>query len=224
MSRVIRVSDEVYERLQQLAEPFVDTPSAVIARLLDQAEVPNVETKEDQMITLSTDAPGVFLAPASTENIKATLINKVTLDQVRPHVDADTLQRLEEALGGASSFGLWAMTVTKAAQFRKMKPGAYVLFAETDTGYFTRFGRVIFKFKSDTLGGELWNVTPRQPWTLIYALDDITRIRVRKPEIVSEFGYEPNFAVPGVIAVRDEGLAKVLQKYGSVTEFVDSLR
>ncbi len=35
---VVRISDPVYERLQQLATPFVDTPDTVIQRLLDSYE------------------------------------------------------------------------------------------------------------------------------------------------------------------------------------------
>lgn len=35
MSKVIRVSDDAYERLKDLAEPFVDSPSDVVDRLLD---------------------------------------------------------------------------------------------------------------------------------------------------------------------------------------------
>lgn len=35
MSTVIRVSDSCYERLKRLAEPFVDTPSDVVERMLD---------------------------------------------------------------------------------------------------------------------------------------------------------------------------------------------
>jgi len=38
MSKVIRISAEVYERLQAHAQPFVDTPSDVIERILDQYE------------------------------------------------------------------------------------------------------------------------------------------------------------------------------------------
>lgn len=35
----IRVEDEVFEGLQQLAEPFVDTPNAVIRRLLIEKQI-----------------------------------------------------------------------------------------------------------------------------------------------------------------------------------------
>ena len=44
MSVVIRISEQAYERLQKLAKPFVDTPAAVVDRLLDfyeKRETPN---------------------------------------------------------------------------------------------------------------------------------------------------------------------------------------
>lgn len=37
MSRVVRVSDDVYEGLKKLAKPFEDTPDSVIRRLLHPA-------------------------------------------------------------------------------------------------------------------------------------------------------------------------------------------
>jgi negative regulator of replication initiation len=41
MSKVIRVSDDAYTRLKNLAEPFVDSPSDVVERLLDFHEQSN---------------------------------------------------------------------------------------------------------------------------------------------------------------------------------------
>ncbi|MCX4798232.1 hypothetical protein OG497_30170 [Streptomyces sp. NBC_01242] len=38
MSRTIRVDDDVFARLQSLAEPFTDTPNSVIRRLLGLAD------------------------------------------------------------------------------------------------------------------------------------------------------------------------------------------
>ncbi|MCH7954335.1 MAG: hypothetical protein IIC40_01195 [Candidatus Marinimicrobia bacterium] len=35
MSPTIRIPDDIYKRLQKLAKPFVDTPAAIIERLLD---------------------------------------------------------------------------------------------------------------------------------------------------------------------------------------------
>ena len=38
MAPVIRISDEVFRKLQSLGEPFVDTPSTVIERVLEYYE------------------------------------------------------------------------------------------------------------------------------------------------------------------------------------------
>src|SRR6476660_1779217 len=38
MMPVIRISEQTFERLQNLAKPFVDTPASVIERLLDLGE------------------------------------------------------------------------------------------------------------------------------------------------------------------------------------------
>ena len=48
----IEVAQDVFERLQALAKPFVDTPSSVIRRLLDQA------TKDEkQLVSSSPSTP-----------------------------------------------------------------------------------------------------------------------------------------------------------------------
>ena len=45
-SKVIRVDEEVWEKLQEMAEPFVDTPNSVLRRLLNMVEVkPKRRTK-----------------------------------------------------------------------------------------------------------------------------------------------------------------------------------
>src|SRR5690349_9689274 len=102
MTPVIRITDETFRKLQLLSEPLVDTPNAVINRLVDQAlssravdslnpvnerladqAIPQraegtVEDSQVQALPLAheiTGAPrqGVFLAPANEENIKTTI-------------------------------------------------------------------------------------------------------------------------------------------------------
>lgn len=46
MSKEIRISDRVFERLQALAVPLVDTPEMVIERLLDYWQSSNLKEKE----------------------------------------------------------------------------------------------------------------------------------------------------------------------------------
>jgi len=57
---MIEVSDSDFQRLKKLAEPFVDTPGSVVARLLDhfeQAAVVEPQTKGDRLPLLAFDLP-----------------------------------------------------------------------------------------------------------------------------------------------------------------------
>lgn len=51
----IRVDDEVMQGLKQLAEPFVDTPSSVIRRLLEQQGVLSRQTKSAKKISFTAE-------------------------------------------------------------------------------------------------------------------------------------------------------------------------
>lgn len=46
MPHSVELPDEIFERLKSIAEPFVDTPATVIAKLLDLYELDNKEIKE----------------------------------------------------------------------------------------------------------------------------------------------------------------------------------
>jgi hypothetical protein len=63
MMPVIRIPDLVFERLQTIAKPFVDTPASVIEKLLDfyerhtarEARVQNATHKSRPIVTITTD-------------------------------------------------------------------------------------------------------------------------------------------------------------------------
>ena len=43
MAKDIKISDAIFERLQRLAAPLIDTPESVILRLLDRYDSPSSE-------------------------------------------------------------------------------------------------------------------------------------------------------------------------------------
>lgn len=60
MMPVVRIPDPVFERLQAIAKPFVDTPASVIERLLDfyeihETRVQPVSRKNQPIVTVTTD-------------------------------------------------------------------------------------------------------------------------------------------------------------------------
>ena len=63
----VRVDDEVFEGLQKLAKPFVDTPSSVIRRLLEEKGVlAKVTRQADKGSASEKDAAAEGLTPQST--------------------------------------------------------------------------------------------------------------------------------------------------------------
>ncbi|MCA9735501.1 hypothetical protein KC799_25410 [candidate division KSB1 bacterium] len=77
MSPVIRISDEIFQRLQKHATPLVDTPATVIEKILDYCE--NGEIIESRKITKSTEINSnkddfIKLDPDSPQDLTHTKI------------------------------------------------------------------------------------------------------------------------------------------------------
>jgi hypothetical protein len=71
---VIRISDTLYKRLEDLAKGF-DTPTGVIERLLDQSEGHH-STKSNSAMMPTTRKPELVFIPGDEEEFKALLIKK----------------------------------------------------------------------------------------------------------------------------------------------------
>ncbi|MGI8911125.1 MAG: T4SS efffector SepA family protein [Rubrobacteraceae bacterium] len=84
MSPVIRISDATYERLQNIARPFVDTPAIVIERLLDKYEANGVETSSDTNPSKDGQPQTkiVHLDPNSPESLSHTRVRRAVFDYV----------------------------------------------------------------------------------------------------------------------------------------------
>jgi hypothetical protein len=225
MAPVIRISDHVFRRLQQLSVPLVDTPNSVIQRLLDQVGTPadTAATKpvrergvDGLAVNSESIDPGLFLAPASTENLEVSVAQAISLDEVRTRLDPKIVALLRSQLGEAKSFHCWAMTSSSRATFDKMHVGDIVLFTPRRTGRFTYRATVSAKLESQQLGDLLWRITPGKPWSLIYLLEGVRRIDVDKERLVAELGYDRSFRVYGITRVEPARLKAAIARRGTL--------
>jgi len=69
-------------------------------------------------------------------------------------------------------------------------------------GKFDFSGKVIYKTENLELGKFLWDFVANLPWSLIYFLDNVKRIDIRQPVLVSTLGYMRNDRVRGVRKVK----------------------
>ncbi|WP_457653116.1 hypothetical protein [Rhodocaloribacter sp.] len=240
MSKVIRISQQIFSRLQQLAEPLVDTPASVIERLLDfyQEHKHKDEGKEkmkketlkssqsksnEPTVTYNREERNLFLVPASEENIRETILKKVHLNEVQARLTPDQREYLSRILGDGDDFYCWAMTEGKRSEFEAMKKGDIVLMTVKNTGQFNFKGTVIGKIENEELGKLLWNFVPNDSWRLIYFIDKIEQISCDKETLVRAIGYKENFAVPGVIKVKPDFKNAILSEYGSIDSFIEAV-
>ena len=225
MSKVIRISDTTFSRLQKLAEPLVDTPASVIDKLLDEYEsrLSRRNTNEPIKAYDVSFEKNLFLVPADKSNIKLSIQKKVKTDDALRFLTPSEQDKLKSILKTDDSFNCWAMTESNRSTFESMNEGDFVLLSEKKTGKFNFIGIVRGRIESKSLGNNLWSFTPGKPWSLIYILEDVKSINIDKQEMVQTLGYAENYWVPGVIRVQEENLENALSQYGNFNSMINSL-
>jgi len=166
----------------------------------------------------------LFLVPASSENIRATIARSVDIEIARQHLNPAQFENLKRVLGSRRSFNCWAMTKSKISVFKSMNPGDIVLLSIRGTGRFDYKATVVTKLECRQFGESLWNVVPGKPWELIYVLEDVSRIELSKEKVVRSLGYRPNYQVPGVTRVKPEYMRNIANKYDSIDGFLNAMR
>ncbi len=225
MGKVIRISDETFSRLQQLAEPLVDTPASVIDKLLDQYEsgIKTSKSLEKRELYTVSSNHNLFLVPADKSNIKQSIQKKVRFEDASLYLNHSDKNRLRSILGQDESFNCWAMTESNRSMFNRMEKGDYVLLTIKGTGKFDLVGKIKGKLESESLGNKLWSFTPGKPWSLIYLLDDLKAISIDKQKMVQLLGYKSNFPVYGSIRVQKQNLNVAIANYGDIESLINAL-
>jgi hypothetical protein len=231
MAPVIRIPDELFRRLQTYGKPFVDTPATVIERILNllegKEEGATVAREEVGNASLAGHPdlaaerfPNLYLAPASGENLRATIERPVSLASLRGSLSRADTVAIDALLSGSDEFRCWAMTETRRAIYASMRPGDVVVFTEKGSGRFGYRARIVGKLESQQLGELLWPVVPGKPWKLIYFLDDVRRATISKARLLKELGFNPDFWVPGIIRVDSSKLRGAIERSGSIDQLL----
>ena len=241
------IPDDIFRRLQALAEPFVDrTPWAVIERLLDEHDktlaqrevggLRNIQESSPQVQTFQREhsstnqvqvfAPKLFLAPASGSNVDVSLRRWLKLRHWERYLTQTQIEQLRDTLGERARFKCWAMTSKRRSLFEAMQVGDWVLFCEKGTHLFGLRGRVLTKLESKDLGNALWPVTPGGggSWDLIYIVDQVESVRIPKERLLQALGYDSTYRLPGINRVSTERLGPAVSRYsGGLEEMLQVL-
>lgn len=169
----------------------------------------------------------IFLAPRSNEtsykHFLSTIENGVSFSIVEPYLSDEG----KKLLGGREKLFAWGNKETKKSSWDKMGPGDLVLFykgreGEEREGKFLYAGNLLYKQHSRDLGLALWPPkTGEEPWTCIFFLEDLSPIYIPVTELADYAGYTRNFIVQGFMPLSDEGVQKIVEKFGSIESFVN---
>jgi hypothetical protein len=234
MSKVIRISEETFIRLQEHAEPLVDTPATVIERLLDfyerQRRRPE-NFRRGEVTRYMTDAmlsepfgdfeyppivPSLFLAPASQEHVEATVERSVPYAKAERLILPRQRIQLKRAVEDASTFHCYGMSEGNRAVFESMRPGDYVLITVARSGQYNVLARIVTKFESEQLGKELWPDQQEEALSLIYAIEDVQSVTIDRAKLNKALGYSPRYSLKGAMRVDPKRLEPQLVRFGSV--------
>jgi hypothetical protein len=225
--KVIRISDEAFSRLQNLAEPFIDTPSSVVEKLLDFYEERSIVKRRisepERPRTQHYENQNLFLAPATQENFIKTISGSIALDDISHLLKDVEREILEHKAEDPRTLHCWAMTESNRANFNAMQEGDIVLFTLRNSGKFEYYGEVIYKTVNRALGNYLWDIVPGRPWELIYFLGNIKSVDIDKTRLVTELGYAKNFVVPGLTKVSAIKLDLILSRHSNIENFIKSV-
>jgi hypothetical protein len=227
MSPVIRMSDDVFRRLQRISEPLVDTPSQVIDRILSYYEKsatavaaspglgdaikPRSDASDWTLEAAAERDARLFIAPASDENLRRTILSTVDLTRVEDFLTEHQHEEVAGLLGKSRQFHCWALTESRRSVFDAMRAGDVVVLITPQTAFICR---IQHKLISESLGNHLWPNQPRLPWKYIYFVTDVRELRVRKNLLNKALGYKPSHVFPGVSRVRPDVLRSALDQYG----------
>ncbi|MFC1541271.1 T4SS efffector SepA family protein [Candidatus Latescibacterota bacterium] len=148
MSPVIRISEPIYDKLQSIAAPFIDTPASVIERLIDFYEV-NSDNK--------TFSPTFELQ----QNVHTQDILELNPDNP-PNL---THTKIIEATFGDDDAYNWNDLVRIAHSIAKMKTGSFEELKRISTsriinGYYTDRGYIYYK----DIGMSIQSVNSNEAW------------------------------------------------------------
>jgi hypothetical protein len=197
-------SNEFLNRLREWIEKHV-------ARAMPLAQAPRRTDPPAKRLELIF--PRLFLAPASSEALCATVERAVPFATAAQHLAKPQVAALKKALGGGREFRCAAIGGEDEDIFDRMRTDDCVLLRENVSGEFRWFGVVVVKLKSETLAKALWGVEPHK---LIVVLRDVWPVYARREQLMSELGFNPAARLQGVWRVPFWKLGYALERHGSL--------
>lgn len=168
----------------------------------------------------------IFLAPRSGEqssgNFQKTIQNGYKKQDLLPYLeDSD-----RKALAEKNIVFIWGNRPGGKAPWEKMQKSDYVFFYQH--GKITWIGQLMYKTHNKKLADALWgpyiSKGVKEYWEYVYFLENLVNVKIDYSILRELAGYKPNAIVQGFQSYRENGIKAILDKYGSIENFMNMYR
>ncbi|MFA6427398.1 MAG: HNH endonuclease [Candidatus Magasanikbacteria bacterium] len=164
----------------------------------------------------------IFLAPRSNEssydNFKSTIEHGIDYNRIEPFLE----QEGKDILSKENKVYAWGNREVLKSRWDRMQPGDVVLFYSK--GNFVMAGNLLYKQFSPEISDALWPRLEKygnQPWSCLFFVHNLRPVLIPLSDINRLANYKENNILQGFQPLNEEGLMNVLEKYGSVDNFVN---
>jgi hypothetical protein len=105
-----------------------------------------------------------------------------------------------------------------------MEKGDVLLFSVSGTGLFNYKAEVLATLESAKLASRLWKSEGSEQWSMIFFLQSVVPVHLKKSLLVAALGYSEADPVMGMRRVTSDRLMGFLAQYGSLDRFLASAR
>lgn len=166
----------------------------------------------------------IFLAPRSNEtayaNFKSTIADGISIERIKPYLSEEEIK----IFGNQDLVFVWGNQASRTlrSSWEKMQYGDYVLFYAK--GEFVVAGQVQFTKLSDKLALSLWPKSKDTglPWSCVFFVTNLRKIDLPIEMLNEVTGYNMRL-LRGFQRVSEEPLKKIVNAYGSVDQFIDTI-
>lgn len=162
----------------------------------------------------------IFLAPRSNEtsyeNFQSTIIGGRKYEEIEPYLNEEE----KKVLSKYPTVSVWGNKESLRSRWEKMVPGDYVLFYARGIFYYS--ARVVLTKYNKDLGSKLWPMDEDgNPWPCLFFIDNLQEVNIPIKTVQELAEYSPTWdRVQGFMPLNDEGLAAIINKFGSIETFL----
>lgn len=169
----------------------------------------------------------IFIAPQSGEQITSkyskTPNGGYRVSELEQFLNSDDYQKLKSS----AEIYFWGNKPNSKSKWEKIEIGDFILFYAKRK--IVAYSKIIYKIHNPKLAEEIWGWTKTENgedvlWEYLYFFEKPITTEIPFKELIEFADYNENFVIQGFTLYRLEGTEKIIIKYGSIKNYLNSFK